>query len=127
MTNIFQKIEQVNLSIDRAKQKIKQANEDIEMWEGTKEHINTLWEDCVVRGFGISKKTQDRIDTWKEAHKQKCSCNYFDYIFSPSAVGTMLDVKCHRCGAFVECNCSNNPMYRDDIYDEENNCLKWKV
>lgn len=122
---VIDELKKIDADIEDGKAEINAYYDKLSNLIERKEHIETLFEDYWERGFAISKRTQERIDKWKKEHRKKCSCQYFEYIFSPSEVGTGLYVKCPRCNAGVECNCSSDPICNDDDYD--NGGFKWKV
>lgn len=125
--SIWNDLKTIEQDIEDAKNEIKKQTERLDYLLAEKERRESLLEDYFVRGFAISEKTQERINNWKEEHKEKCSCWCVDYIFTPTELGTALEVVCPKCGAKVECNCSSDALASDDDYDLHPSNYEWKI
>lgn len=125
--SIWNELQCIDNHIEDAKNQLEKQTKRLDNLLAEKERKETLLEDYFLRGFAISEKTQERINNWKEEHKKKCSCWCVDYIFTPTELGTALNVVCPKCGATVECNCSSDAFSSDDDYDLHPSNYEWKV
>ena len=111
----FEKQEEENNRLKEENEKLKTGLFEKEEMARLKNEYNKMLKDC-IRGFPISEEEQETIEHWKEQHElekhnlktfnqwlafQGVSGGRYTYVFTPTAIGIVGEVKC-TCGDSFE-------------------------
>ena len=52
--------------------------------------------------FVLPEKVKAIVDADNDSHLEKCEIPYYTYSFTPDIFGTIVEVKCSKCGTIAD-------------------------
>ncbi len=52
--------------------------------------------------FILPEKVNAIVETDRDSHLEKCEIPYYTYSFTPDMLGTIVEVKCSKCGIIAD-------------------------